>query len=197
MRLGWVVAAAGCLAVLVVMASCADAPDELIRATRAGLADLRDGVHATRWASADYAAASAAVEQAEKEIASQGRWPGMLRDYGKTMELLRQASADIARAREAAIEGKKRAQIEASEALEAAGLAIGHAEAALMIVPVARDSRSSFERLDDRLARAGDGLEEVRNLITAEKYDEASARARVIVAEISTLMKAVGRAARH
>ena len=64
---------------------------------------------------------------------------------------------------------------------DAAGAAIGHAQATLMIAPVSRDARSSIDRIETDLGRAESRLAEVRRLIVAEQYKEATTMAEEIL----------------
>ncbi|HZI93566.1 MAG TPA: hypothetical protein VFE84_04955, partial [Patescibacteria group bacterium] len=100
-------------------------------------------------------------------------------------------------AKQAALAGKQRAEKNAREALDAALAAVVHAQAALTIAPVSRDSRASSDQLDQQLDRAATRLDDVRNLIVAEEYKVAAQRAEEIRDQVASMLRSVSRNARH
>ena len=89
------------------------------------------------------------------------------------------------------------AERRAREALDAALAAIGHAQAALTVAPVSRDTRGADIMLERELDRMDSRLDEVRNLIVAEKYDEAISRAEEVLEQVTSLLRNVSRGARR
>ncbi len=187
----------GCVAAAVVaVSSCAEPPQDRIRKARQALSELRDVVHADEWTPADYEAAAAAVQAAEKELAVQDRRFSWMRDYAKASDLFAQAAVDVELARAAAEAGKAKVEREAREALEAVSSALTHARATLMIAPVGRDGLYAAS-LDADLERAEERIEEIRNLIVAEKFQEAVDRAEEILDRVSSLLRSVSRTGRR
>lgn len=184
------------LAMTVAAVSCGEPPEDRIRKARAALAEVRDTVKAGTWSPDEMETAAAAMEAAEKELAAQKRRFAVNRDYAKTTELFRRAAEDVEMARLSAAESRASAETTAREAMEAAGSAIGHAQATLMIAPVSRDGGASVGRLETELARAESRLVEVRRLITSEQFKEATALAEEILDQVSTVIRAASRAAR-
>jgi hypothetical protein len=184
-------------ALLAGAASCVKPPDDQARKARSALSDLQDVVKAQKWAPDELGAAAAALGEAEKEVRSQNTRIFLMRDYTKATELYARAMEDAVLAREAASAGKQRAEKNAREALDAALAAIVHAQAALTIAPVSRDSRSSFDLLDQQLDRAASRLDDVRNLIVAEEYKDAADRAEEIRDQVTSMLRNVSRNARH
>ncbi len=172
--------------------SCADPPVVQLTRTRLAVSNLRDVSHAEIWAPEELAAAEEAMQVAEKELARQRARFGVMREYGRLIDLLALADADAEAARVAADSGKRQAEREAREALEAAASAIDHAWAALLIAPVPRGRHASSERFDDDLSQAERSLEEVRNLIVSEDYHGAASRAEEIFDDVQSLVRRVG-----
>jgi len=172
-------------------ASCADPPVVEITKTRLAVTNLRDISHAEIWAPEELAAAEEAMQAAEQELSLQRGRFGIMREYSKAIDLLALAVADAEAARAAAESRKRAAESEAREALDAAISAIDHAWAALLIATVPRDRRSASGRLDTDLSRAERSLEEVRNLIVAEDYRAAAARAEEILDDVTRLVRRV------
>jgi phosphatidylserine/phosphatidylglycerophosphate/cardiolipin synthase-like enzyme len=187
-----------CLAAIVAVGvvSCAEPPRDRIGKARAALADVRDAVKAGTWSPAEMENAAASMGAAEKELSTQERRFAMNRDYTKATELFRRAAEDLDMARESAIEARAEAERSAREAMEAVDLAIGHAQATLMVAPVPRDDGASAERLEMELARAEGRLVEVRRLIDAEQFKQAAALADEILDQVSSLIRTASRAAR-
>jgi len=185
------------LLVAALFSCAAEPPKAQVQRARAALAEARDVTRAHLWAPDEFSSASAAMDSAEAELTLQNRRFSFARDYAKASELFTHAAADLEMARRAALAGKQAAEKDAREALEAATSAIGHAQAALMIAPVSRDRRSSFGRLEQELEKSEHELQEVRNLIVAEQYKEAIARAEQILAGISSMLRTVGHAVRR
>ena len=191
-------AAAGLTALVgLVMISYARPPEDLARKARRAQADLRDTVKADRWAPDEYAAAAEAFGAADRELRTQNARFFMTRDYTNAAELYERALEDAALATGAALAGKESAEKEAREALDAAQAAIVHAQAALTIAPVSRDSRSSFDLLNQQLDRAAVRLDEVRNMIVAENYDQATERAEEILEQVTSMLRNVSRSMRR
>lgn len=181
---------------LTVLWGCAEPPQKTIDATRAAFTDLRDVARGATWAPDDFAMAESALRQAEDELRrQQSRW-AFRRDYGTVLDLFRAAQSDLDAARRAAVSGRQTAEKEAREAVDAAGAAVDHARAAVLVAPVTRDGRAAGGRLDGGLDGAEDRLLEARKLLAEEKYQEALTVAEGIQEEISALLKAVGRARR-
>lgn len=178
---------------LIAASSCASPPTDQARKAHSALADLRDVEKAEKWAPDEYAAAAATLETADKELRAQTARFFITRDYAKTSELYARSIEDMAMARDAARAGKETADKHARQALEAALAAIEHAQAALTIAPVSRDSRSSLELLDGQLERAAQSLDQVRNLIVAEDYKQATERAEEILRQVTSMLHNVSR----
>jgi len=196
MKLGRILILGCVAAAIVTVSSCAEPPQDRIRKARQALSDLRDVTHADQWAPADYEAAAAAVAAAERELAAQERRYSWMRDYTKASDLFAQAAVDVELARGAAEAGKVKVEREAREALDALTSALTHARATLMIAPVGRDGTYAAS-LDADLERAEERIEEIRNLIVAEKFQEAVDRAEEILDRVSSLLRSVSRTGRR
>src|SRR5678816_4775446 len=168
-------------------ASCVKPPDDEARKARLALSALRDIDKALKWAPDELAAAAAALDEAEKEVRSQKSRLFLMRDYTKSIELYARAAEDTVLAKQAALAGKQRAEKNAREALDAALAAVVHAQAALTIAPVSRDSRASSDQLDKQLDKAATRLDDVRNLIVAEEYKDAAQRAEEIRDQVASM----------
>jgi len=186
------------MAILVIgIASCAQPPDQAARKAKVSLGQLKDASRGQIWAADEFAAAEAAVQAADREMASQKARTFLTRDFAKAAQLYAAAQEDITLALNAAEEGKLAAERQAREALDAALAAIGHAQAALTVAPVSRDSRGADIMLERELDRMDSRLDEVRNLIVAEKYDEAISRAEEVLEQVTSLLRNVSRGARR
>jgi len=175
------------------ISSCARPPELQARQARSALGDLRDVAKAPLWAADEFAAAEAAVKAADRELSAQKGRAFLTRDYDKAEQMYVMAMQDITRARQAAQDGKQTAEKQAREALDAALSAIGHAQAAITIAPV----RGSDDLLDRELDRAATRLNDVRNMIAAEKYGEAAQRAEEILEQVTSLLRSVRSGARR
>jgi hydroxypyruvate isomerase len=187
-----------CVAAVMVVAavSCGNPPEDRIRRARTALAEARAAGKVEKWAPDEMASAAAAMAAAEKELSAQNRRFAAMRDYAEASELFWRAAEDIEMATKAAQEAKDRAERTAREALEAAGSAIGHAQATLMIVPVSRDARPTVDRIGTDLGKAESRLGEVNRLIASEQYKEAIALAEEILDQVTSLIRTASRAAR-
>jgi DNA anti-recombination protein RmuC len=179
------------------IASCAKPPDDQARRARGALADLRDVGKGEKWAPDAFAAAADALQSADRELSAQHARFFLTRDYAKAAELYTRVIEDVEMAREAVRSNKAASEKRAREALEAASAAINHAQAALTIAPVSRDSRASFDLLNQQLDRMEQRLAEVRNLIVAEDYQQATDRAEAILAQVTSMLRSVSVSARH
>jgi hypothetical protein len=177
--------------------SCGKPPEDRIRRARAALAEARAAGKVEKWAPDEMASATAAMEAAEKELSAQNRRFAVTRDYAEASELFWRAAEEIDAATKVAQEEKAEAERTAREALDAAGSALGHAQATLMIVPVSRDARSTVDRIGTDLRRAEGRLGEVDRLIAAEQYKEATALAEEILDQVTSLIRTASRAARR
>ena len=186
---------AGLLMALMALSSCEDPPASEMRQARLAFANLRDLSKGSVWAGEEFAAAEAALQAAEKELAIQSARMAPLRDYQKAKELFSTAASDAELARQAAVEGKKAAEKQARETLDAAVTALAHVRTAMLVAHAGRDGRSAWARLEQDLTRHEVSLEEARNLIVAEDYIEAGAKAERVLDEVSTALRAVMRGA--
>lgn len=185
------------VAVAAGLISCAEPPQDRILKARSLLSEARDMAGADQWAPAEMASAESAMAAAERELIVQNARLGFRRDYAKATELFRLAAEELEIAKQAAQRAKTDAEKAAREALDAAGSAIGHAQATLMIAPVARHERAAIERIETDLGRAELRLAEVRRLIVAERYKEATTLAEEILDQVSSLIRAARRSARR
>ncbi|HET6373531.1 MAG TPA: hypothetical protein VFG76_09500 [Candidatus Polarisedimenticolia bacterium] len=183
-------------AMALVLLSCAEPPTERTRVVRQGLTDLKDISHAQEWAPDELASAEEAVSAAERELTAQSRRFSWRRDYARASNLLSQALVDIELARTAAQQGRQVGETRAREALDAAVSGITHARTAMMVAPISRQNESAIQRLDLDLSKAEDRIDEVRNLIVAEKYHEATIQAEEILDRVTSIVKSVRAAAR-
>ena len=174
------------------LSSCEDPPASEMRQARIAFANLRDLAEASKWASEEFASAEASLQAAEKELASQSARLAPMRDYEKARELFATAVADAELARLAAVDGKKEAEKQARDTLDAAVTALAHVRTAML---VAHAGRSAWSRIEQDLTRHEVTLEEARNLIVAQDYIEAGAKAEKVLDEVSTALRAVMRGA--
>lgn len=192
-RLG---AALALAAGLFVIAACADAPEWEIRRARAAVKDLKETVRADRWAPREYESVEEALKAAERELAAQkARWSPS-RDYTRTAVLFGAIPEEAAIARRAAETGRKAAEAEANEALDAALVAITHARSALMVVPVG-DGGGAARRIGDEIEAAEHRIEEVRSLLLAEEFAEAAQRSAEILEQVNATLRRLALSARH
>ena len=189
--------AAVLLATTVAALSCAGPPDDQARKARSAFGQLRDVAHGEKWAPDEYAAAAASLESADREVRAQNARFFMMRDYTKAGEMYTRAMEDVAIATQAAQTGKNAAEARARQALQAALAAIGHAQAAMTISPVSRDSRASYDQIGQQLDRASVRLDEVRNLIVAEDYKQAAQKADEILEQVTSMLRSVSGATRN
>lgn len=184
------------LAALLALSGCAEPPGAALTRARTAVSGLRDLERADIWAAEDLASAEEALKEAEREIARQSERFSWMRRYSRAEELLAAAIEDAELARAAAEQGRQQAETDAREALEAASAAVGHARASMMVAPLARARGGQVGRVQDDLAKAESGLDEIDGMIRAGKYREAEEEADRMLERISTVMAAVGRATR-
>ena len=174
-----------------VLIGCSAPPDELTASARSDLERLEeDG--AAAWAPDEFESAAASLAAAEAEASSQKLRFAPVRDFRKAVVLLEAARVDISLALTAARDGRRLAEEEARESVTMATTAIEGARTALLLAPVSRAGRGTFDHLDEALDRADVLLEEAHGLMAEAKFRDATRRAEEILSLISTRIRALG-----
>jgi len=179
---------AGCLlAVAVVFAGCAKAPETEMKDAQTALDDARNSVQADKWAANEYQAAKASFDAANQEVETQNGKFALTRNFDAAKEKFVQAKADAEKATQAAVANKEAAKNEANTKLQEATTAIAAAREALGKAPVTKDTRADIQLYTSDLDGLDQSLGEVRNMISSEDYMGASSKASALTQQANDI----------
>ncbi|HET9235363.1 MAG TPA: hypothetical protein VFP10_14615 [Candidatus Eisenbacteria bacterium] len=161
---------------LVLVASCAKAPQEQVEAARASLQSARDAEAGT-YASGAMANAEQQMAALDEEMKAQDGKFALFRSYGKSKELAAAAQAAADSAKTAAQEGKARARDEATMAINDAKSTADSTATLLNSAPIGKGSMTDIQAMKADMATIQMQLGEADSAFAAENYVEAKAKA--------------------
>ncbi len=187
------IAALSLVTMMVLVASCAKAPQEQVEAARASLKAAQDAEAGTyaKDAMANAEQQMAALDEEMK--AQQGKF-ALFRSYGKTKEMAAAAQAAADSAKGAAQEGKARARDEASMAINDAKAISDSTETMLAHAPVGKGSMTDIQAMKQDMATIKMNLSEADSAFAAEQYNEAKAKADAARSAAQTIQQSITQA---
>ena len=170
------IAAFSLVLMLVLVASCAKAPQEQAESARASLQAARDAEAGT-YASGAMANAEQQMAALDEEMKAQEGKFALFRSYGKSKELAAAAQAAADSAKNAAQEGKARARDEATMAINDAKATADSTQTLLNSAPIGKGSMTDIQAMKADMATIQMQLGEADSAFGAENYIEAKAKA--------------------
>jgi hypothetical protein len=178
------------LAVVALTTGCAKPPQNEIDAAKAALT-AADGSQAAKYATAEWEAATQAMNAVDAEVEAQAQKFALFRSYKKAQELTAAATQAAAAAQEAAVAGKQAAMNAAQAAVDAAKAAVTAAEELYVELGKCRRQPKDFKKdmemmrgnLDGLVAQVG-GLD---SAFASEDYFGAKAQAESLKGQLDML----------
>jgi hypothetical protein len=184
------IAFAGTLMLGLVLAGCAQAPQEEIASSRESL-DAARSATAETWASAEWDQAEKAMTTVDQELAVQAAKMAPFRSYKRTSELLAEAKGQAEAARSAAVANKEEARQGASAAIEAVQAALVSTNALTTHMASCPAKSKGFDAdlsvVTGNLQALQGQLGAVQGFYDSEDYSAASQEADALRAEVETL----------
>ena len=177
------------------LAGCGGPPQEEMRAAQASLAEARKA-GAESYAPEPYAKAEEILAQAGNEMETQKGKFVLMRSYGRTRQLLRQAEAEAGQAKTEAASYRLQALSGAQSAIEAARAALTAALSAVANAPAGKDSRADLAIMRGDLEVLKGTLAEADAAQGAEDYATALERAGKVRQEADAIAADVANALR-
>lgn len=178
------------LAVVALTTGCAKPPQNEIDTAKAALT-AAEGSQAAKYATAEWEAATQAMNAVDAEVEAQAQKFALFRSYKKAQELTAAAAQAAATAQEAAVAGKEKAMNEAQAAVDAAKAAVTAAEELYAELGKCRRQPKDFKKdmemmrgnLDGLVAQVG-GLD---SAFASEDYFGAKAQAESLKGQLDML----------
>ena len=162
--------------VLAMMAGCSKPPQADIDAAKAAVEGAR-AAEASEYAPDSLKSAEDAQAQLETELKAQEEKFALFRSYKKATELAGTAKGAGEKARTDAAAAKEQAKSEATTLIAEAKAAVEEAKALLEKAPKGKGTQADLEMYKSDLTGAETSVSEADAAITAEKYNEAKAKA--------------------
>ena len=167
------------LCLVVLLASCASAPQADIDAAKAAIQAAKDA-QADKYATASLQSADDLINQINTEVETQNAKFALFRNYDKVKELINQAKAAGEKAKADAIAGKEAAKKDAEASLAAAQQAVAAAKEILPKAPKGKDTKAEIEAMTADVAGMDTAVTDVQSQISKEEYLDAAAKAKSI-----------------
>jgi hypothetical protein len=177
------------------LAACADAPKEEVQAAQAAL-DEAKAAGADSYAAEAYGKAQETMAQANAEVEVQKGKFLLMRSFGRTKQLYRQAKADADKARSDAAAGKVQAEGEARTEIDAARAVLDGAILSVATAPAGKDSRADLEAMKGDLEALRATLGEAETAFGSGDYATARQRADKVRQEAGAIQADVAQALR-
>jgi len=179
--------------VLVLVASCAKAPQDQAESARASLQSARDA-EAGAYAKDAMANAEQQMAALDEEMKAQEGKFALFRSYGKSKELAAAAQAAADSAKNAAQEGKARAREEATMAINDAKSTADSTQTMLSGAPVGKGSMTDIQAMKADMATIMVQIGEADSAFSAEQYIEAKAKADAAKSQAQGIQQAITQA---
>ena len=166
------------LPLVVIAAGCAKAPTDKLAAAEKSVSEVRTAGAAT-YVAEDFAKLEGMLASAKKEIAEQDAKFALLRDYGKSEQLLDSVQADSARVTTETAKKKEEARAAAMQAQQAAQEAVKQAQMLVAKAPSGKD-RSALQAIKADAEGLTASLGEVQKAVDGGDFPGAQAKAKAI-----------------
>ncbi|HKV07589.1 MAG TPA: DUF4398 domain-containing protein [Thermoanaerobaculia bacterium] len=177
------------------LAGCGGPPEDEIQAAQTAMTEARQA-GADKYAPDAYGKAEETLAQANAEVEAQkGRFV-LMRSYGRSKQLLRQAAADAGTAKTEAAAGRVQARGEAEATIAAARTALDAAIAAVAGAPAGKDSRGDLAIMKGDLEALKGTLSDAEAAQGSEDYATALERAQKVRQEAEAISADVANALR-
>jgi hypothetical protein len=177
------------------LAGCGGPPQEEMQTVQTSLAEARKA-GAESYAPEPYAKAGELLAQASNEMEVQKGKFVLMRSYGRTKTLLRQAEAEAGKAKTEAASHRLQARSDAQTAIEAARGALTAALSAVANAPAGKDSRADLALMRGDLEVLKGTLAEAEAAQGSEDYVTALERAGKVRQEADAISADVANALR-
>lgn len=165
-------------ALLMVVAACAQPPTEKLAAAEKAVGDAR-AAGAPTYLGEDFTKLEGMLASAKKEVAEQDAKFALLRDYGKSEQLLASITTDAARITTETGKKKEEAKVAATQAQQAAQAAVQAAQALVAKAPAGKD-RAALQAIKADSEGLTASLAEIQKAIDGGDYQGAQAKAKAI-----------------
>jgi hypothetical protein len=163
---------------LLLAVGCSQAPNDKLAEAEKAVTDAKLA-GAQAYVAEDYAKLEGMLDNAKKELEDQNAKFALLRDYGKTEQLLAAVKAETPKLIEETAQKKAEAREAAIKAHEAAKGAVKKAQALVAQAPVGKD-RAAVEAIRNDAKALTASLNEVQTAMDAEDYLTAQAQAKAV-----------------
>ncbi len=165
-------------AVALLVAACAQPPTEKLAAAEKAVADAR-AAGAQTYLGEDFTKLEGMLASAKKEVAEQDAKFALLRDYGKSEQLLGSVSTDAGRVTTETAKKKEEAKAAAAQAQQTAQAAVTAAQALVAKAPAGKD-RAALQAIKADSEGLTASLAEIQKAIDGGDYQGAQAKAKAI-----------------
>jgi hypothetical protein len=163
---------------VMMVAACAQPPTEKLAAAEKAVADAR-AAGAQTYMGEDFTKLEGMLASAKKEVAEQDAKFALLRDYGKSEQLLASVSSDAGRVTTETAKKKEEAKAAAAQAQQAAQAAVTAAQALVAKAPAGKD-RAALQAIKADSEGLTASLAEIQKAIDGGDYQGAQAKAKAI-----------------
>jgi hypothetical protein len=163
---------------LLLVAACAQPPTEKLAAAEKAVGDAREA-GAPTYLGEDFTKLEGMLASAKKEVAEQDAKFALLRDYGKSEQLLASITTDAARITTETGKKKEEAKVAATQAQQAAQAAVQAAQALVAKAPAGKD-RAALQAIKADSEGLTASLAEIQKAIDGGDYQGAQAKAKAI-----------------
>ena len=163
---------------MLLLAACAQPPTENLATAEKAVADAQSA-GAQAYLAEDFTKLEGMLASAKKEIAEQDAKFSLLRDYGKSEQLLASISGDAARVTTEAGKKKEEAKAAATQAQQGAHEAVKTAQDLVAKAPAGKD-RAALQAIKADAEGLTASLAEIQKALDGGDYQGAQAKARAI-----------------
>jgi hypothetical protein len=158
-----------CIFMLVLLAGCAKAPQELVDTAKAAL-DAAKAVEADRYVADQFNAAQDSLNAAMAEIEAQGSKFALTRNYGRATKLLEATVATANSAKDAAAAAKEQVRVEAQDLMTQAQAAVEEAKGLMAKAPRGKEGRAVLEQMQSELAAVETSITEATTAMSNNDF---------------------------
>lgn len=164
--------------VMLLVAACAQPPTEKLAAAEKAVADAK-AAGAQAYLAEDFTKLEGMLASAKKEITEQDAKFALLRDYGKSEQLLASVSGDAGRVTTETAKKKEEAKAAATQAQQGAQEAVKAAQDLVAKAPAGKD-RAALQAIKADAEGLTASLAEIQKALDGGDYQGAQAKAKAI-----------------
>ncbi|MBI5854192.1 MAG: hypothetical protein HZB35_02965 [Nitrospirae bacterium] len=164
--------------VMLLVAACAQPPTEKLAAAEKAVADAK-AAGAQAYLAEDFTKLEGMLASAKKEITEQDAKFALLRDYGKSEQLLASVSGDAGRVTTETAKKKEEAKAAATQAQQGAQEAVKTAQGLVAKAPAGKD-RAALQAIKADAEGLTASLAEIQKALDGGDYQGAQAKAKAI-----------------